>query len=692
MCAFHREQAWERWTRRKESSLTCDERQELLKHLRLIADAPADALDTSNVPSNASNSLFNKAVEALKASKVWTSNSVVQRYINQWWLSCPERWARAYREKELERNINTNNGAESLNKLLKYKFLKKSTEKTLCGITDLIIERFLPYQYREYLTANVKAQKSNGIRSYGQNIPSYLQNRPKAFIQHCLVRIKNAETDYVNDTSIISVDKKSLLFEIKSSSGRETYKCSLGIPQCECWDWRRNKLPCKHMFYIFRYVHGIDWSSLPENYLDQDFLKIDKSIIEDDKETLSPYEEQFSSTAIDEEIGSIVDDADANDCDDFEPLAIRKSSSLKTFRKACISKVETLKNQIHECPDRATLKELNDKLAIILQSMDSTMLKDNTEGISVSTSKPKLFVQKSKQQKPCRPPSTEKIQPLKTNKSRKRPVENWRSRGRCGQAAEAFRESKKIKIEDDAETVIETTVVTDDIKETESLQQRAKSKIKLENDTDKPVVNSPSKIGTANANQVAARSSILPSWGGTYKTDARQIKLTNTCTIDNWLMLFQVVNARFRDVYSILINMASDEMKKVLKHIPLCRYLEAKLQLAEMNGMDPITGICNFYGNEAEMFVRHLSFAYKYQHNSECSNKACPRTKLSQTFKSMPRLPGDKVLTSSVICAYIKDWVLGLNISRCGRKMVGNSFPKETTFQDEILNQETGKK
>ena len=320
------------------------------------------------------------------------------------------------------------------------------------------------------------------------------------------------------------------------------------------------------------------------------------------------------------------------------------------------------------------------------------MLKDKTEGISLSTSEPKPFVQKSKQQKPCRPPSGEKIQPLKTKRSRKRPVKNWRSRGRCGQAAEAFRESKKIKIEDEAETVIEITVVTDDIKETESLQQRAKSKIKLENDTDIPVTHSPSKIGTANANHDAARSSILPSWGGTCKTDARKIKLINTCPIDNWLMLFQVFNVRFRDMYSILINMASDEMKEVLKYIPLCRYLNAKLQLAKMNGMDPIAGTCNFYGNETEIFVRHLSFAYEYEHYSECSNKACPRTRLSQTFKSMPRLPGDKVLTSSAICAYIKDWILGLNISRCGRKMVGKSFPKETTFQDKILNQETGKK
>ena len=157
-------------------------------------------------------------------------------------------------------------------------------------------------------------------------------------------------------------------------------------------------------------------------------------------------------------------------------------------------------------------------------------------------------------------------------------------------------------------------------------------------------------------------------------------------------MLCQVVNVRFRDMFYILINSASVEMKNVLKHIPLRRYLDTKLQLAKMNCMDPITGTCNFYGNETEMFVRHLSFAYKYQQDSDCSNRACPRAKLSQTFKSLPPLHGDKVLIKSSFCVCVKDWNLGSNISRYSRKMAGKIFPKEITFQDEIFNPETGKK
>ncbi len=185
ICGFHREQAWERWTKRKESTLTIDERQELLRLLRAIDYAPASS-DSKCCP-------FKLAVDNLKASTVWKSKQNVQNYISQWWLSCPERWARAFRGNCLERNINTNNGAESLNKLMKYKFLKQSSEKTLCSIVSLIIEKFLPYLYREYITANVIARDDNGVRKYSSFVPSYLKGRPRAFIQHCLIRIRNSE-------------------------------------------------------------------------------------------------------------------------------------------------------------------------------------------------------------------------------------------------------------------------------------------------------------------------------------------------------------------------------------------------------------------------------------------------------------------------------------------------------------------
>ena len=240
ICAFHREQAWERWTKRKESTLSHEERKELLGYLRTVADAPANDEENTNP--------FQLAVDNLKSSHVWNSKPYVREYINQWWLSCPERWARAFRESDLDRNVNRKNGAESLNKLLKYKFLKKSAEKSLCAIISLVIDKFLPHLYREFLTANVKSRETNGIRSYGSFVPPFLEGRPRKFIEHCLPRTKNAETDFNGNKNLLRTDIGNKLFEVKSSNDQKVYSCALKLPQCNCMDWRRNELPCKHMF------------------------------------------------------------------------------------------------------------------------------------------------------------------------------------------------------------------------------------------------------------------------------------------------------------------------------------------------------------------------------------------------------------------------------------------------------------
>ena len=134
--------------------------------------------------------------------------------------------------------------------------------------------------YREFLTANVKSIEINGIRSYDSFIPPFLKGRPRKFIEHCLPRIKNDETDFNRNKNLLRIDIENKLFEVKSSNDQKVYSCDLKLPRSDCMDWCRYKLPCKHMFYVSRYVPGIDWNCLPEAYLQQDFLKVDDRLLE----------------------------------------------------------------------------------------------------------------------------------------------------------------------------------------------------------------------------------------------------------------------------------------------------------------------------------------------------------------------------------------------------------------------------
>eukprot|EP00795_Rhopilema_esculentum_P007013 gene7013-12637_t len=655
ICAFHREQAWERWTKRKESTLSHEERKKLLRYLRTVADAPANDEENTNP--------FQLSVDNLKSTHVWNSKPNVREYINQWWLSCPERWARAFRESDLDRNVNTNNGAESLNKLLKYKFLKKSAEKSLCAIISLVIDKFLPHLYREFLTANVKSRETNGIRSYGSFVPPFLKGRPRKFIEHCLPRIKNAETDFNGNKNLLRTDIGNKLFEVKSSNDQK--------------------------------------DTLPAAYLQQDFLKVDDRLLHRaladsaclEDATLETKIRKKNSvendTGVEVNIGHNVDNVNKykerdslDEFENYESFQILKSQSAKILRRKCISSLETLKNKIFECHERVTLKETLDTLNDMVKRVNKTLLKDPSQSIPLTSCKSQALIQN-------RTGTKDKILPLKRNNSRKRKQEHWRSRGRCGQAASAFRESKKFKLSsEDKEKEVEVSIVTGDLVKSENVA----------NSTPVPEEFYESAPASRPGQNVAkptcsADRSAIPLWGGSIATGNRVVKLSNTCPVDNWLMLLAVANLAHSNAYRAAWSMAyNDEIAKVFRFVPLCQYLEAKLHIAKMNGLEPVNNTINMYGNEQELFIRYLSFAFEHSIRSTCSSPACPQGVLNKTFKLFPRLPGSTQYLADDVTSFVNEWLLNGSLSRCGRKMQGESFPIDLTFPSEQLNTETGKK
>ena len=89
-------------------------------------------------------------------------------------------WARAFRDNKFYAAVNTNNGIESLNKLLKYSFMPRKKAMTLSAVTTLIVETFLPDTYQKYLFMIYK--QSPQYRSYKSFIPDFLQGRPRSVI------------------------------------------------------------------------------------------------------------------------------------------------------------------------------------------------------------------------------------------------------------------------------------------------------------------------------------------------------------------------------------------------------------------------------------------------------------------------------------------------------------------------------
>ena len=86
LCDFHREQAWERWTKDTKHGLSSTDSEWLLDQLRACAWAPSATAD-EGLPSD---HYYQQAVQALKSSNLWKSNQQVSQWLTTTWLSMPK--------------------------------------------------------------------------------------------------------------------------------------------------------------------------------------------------------------------------------------------------------------------------------------------------------------------------------------------------------------------------------------------------------------------------------------------------------------------------------------------------------------------------------------------------------------------------------------------------------------------------
>ncbi|KAK3104713.1 hypothetical protein FSP39_008463, partial [Pinctada imbricata] len=242
LCDFHREQAWERWVSATHNGVTADKREALLTALRTIAHA----LDEKE---------FEQAKRAL------------------------QRWVWAFRSKRFNVNINTNNGVERQNKVLKYEYLDMKKAKSLSHLISTILLKYLPDSYRGYLQQNLNS--SNEVKKYGQDVPSFLHNRPKPFIIHCMKRWQEGLMipagdidDIASGTFLVkSKTQEALMYSVSFNSTDQN------LPSCDCMDWRRTHWPCKHFMAIFHNIPGWDWNALPSSYKEHPTFQLDLDVV-----------------------------------------------------------------------------------------------------------------------------------------------------------------------------------------------------------------------------------------------------------------------------------------------------------------------------------------------------------------------------------------------------------------------------
>lgn len=186
---------------------------------------------------------------------------------------CVQLWTHAYRDEVYHAAVDTNNGVESQNKMLKYNFLPRNTRLTLSRLVVVLNETFLPDMHHKHMFLNYQMLPT--YRAYNSFVPLYLHGRPRQVIIHCLERKSNCQK--YNEEDITVQDAANGVFKVTGSGGK-LYTVDFGKttnkPSCSCLDWIKWQIPCKHFFAIFRLVPEWSWDALPRDYRNNPSISI----------------------------------------------------------------------------------------------------------------------------------------------------------------------------------------------------------------------------------------------------------------------------------------------------------------------------------------------------------------------------------------------------------------------------------
>lgn len=117
---------------------------------------------------------------------------------------------------------------------------------------------------------------SSNFKAYDASIPHYLHNRPRTVVQHCMKRLHSIDHNFGSGDIDKRIDGTSEAYTVKSMDKR--YQVTMGsekeFPNCTCEDFRRNFLPCKHFFAVFKFSNQ-SWNNLSPLYIESPFLNLD---------------------------------------------------------------------------------------------------------------------------------------------------------------------------------------------------------------------------------------------------------------------------------------------------------------------------------------------------------------------------------------------------------------------------------
>ena len=214
-------------------------------------------------------------------------------------------------------------------------------------------------------------------RTYKRIIPEWLHNRPKKYIKHCLEKL-----DLSAEISTSEIQKHDMLtYSVKSTTyPNKFYEVFLGddliIPSCQCPEWKKKLLPCKHLLAVTNMLED-GWNCLSKKYRDSVFLNTDLEVI-----GVTTNKEE--SEKIPEENTKV--NHHSNDQDDFgqnlennvqEYCEIpKKSYPSRSMGSYCREKLQEIKSLTYLVTDEEAFDRLKTQLNVALEDLKESVTTD----------------------------------------------------------------------------------------------------------------------------------------------------------------------------------------------------------------------------------------------------------------------------------------------------------------------------
>ena len=160
-----------------------------------------------------------------------------------------------------------------------------------------------------YVEKNARCHQN--YRRYNSSLPKYLINRPRNFVKHCMAKITAAED--IPASSIKSIDLDKGIFKVRSSSDT-WYMVDFGhsnkiSPSCECIDWLKFRLLCKHFFAVFEHYPSWNFEKILHSYTHRPYFTLDNEVV-----SLSTTLENNQTDHLDTNAFSVQDNAPSVVC------------------------------------------------------------------------------------------------------------------------------------------------------------------------------------------------------------------------------------------------------------------------------------------------------------------------------------------------------------------------------------------